>query len=214
MKPVQIDIPVLTEDLNGICLDQQTVGPNNLLLNGALVSGGVATAAAAQLVSIEGTGDNSSITFTVTGNDADGKTTSEAFAGPDDETVTSTTYFLTVTQVAVSGVISTVEVGWLAADGMATKSIPVDWRRSKTDMFFDLTAGSMTLSSQYTEDSPAGIYTNGFSTDAKWRDTDGMTAVQSDDEGNLNFSVRALRFIQTVGSTTGTCTVTAIQSEA
>ena len=75
----QIDIAVLTNDANGIAEDQTTSGAADLSLDGALVSGGIATTtnSTAQMVAIEGTGNNSGITFTITGTDPNGQAHSE-----------------------------------------------------------------------------------------------------------------------------------------
>lgn len=219
MRPVQIDIPVLANDADGICASQTPAagGEQSLTIAGALASGGVATTTnnTAQPVTITAVGNESARTFTVTGADPDGKSVSETVTGPNATTATTIGYFQTVTAVTVDDdTAGAITVGWVATDGMSTKSIPVNWRNTpfNGDLFFDLTAGTMTLSGQYTEDDPTNEYTNSYATDAKWRNVVGLTSVTSDDVSNIAFPVRAVRFIQVVGSATGTATVTFMQS--
>jgi hypothetical protein len=215
MRPNQITVPVLTNDLNGICVDQTTSGAEALTLNGALVSGGVATAAAAQIVSIEGTGDNSLVTFTITGTDADGKTLSEDIAGPNNSTVTSTYHYKTVTGISSGAAVTgNVEAGWMATDGMATATIPVDYIQESFSLglAFNLTAGTMTASAQYSSDDPFDHdRSTTFQQEAYWVEVTNLSGVTADAATSVTFPVRAIRFIQSVGSTTGTNTFTLLQ---
>ena len=212
----QYDIPVLTNDPNGICEDQTTGAAGALTLDGALVSGGIATAAAGQIVSIEGTGDNSGITFTITGLNSEGNTVPQVVTGENNGTAKSTTYFKTIDSIVASGAVTgNVEAGWLAADGMAGGALPLNLYQTpfNISLFFDLTAGTMTLSAQYTADDPFATYASGFATEAKWWEVTGLSAVTADAVSNIAFPVRAVRFVQTIGSATGTATVTAIQGD-
>lgn len=220
----KLAMPVLTDDANGIAQDQTTAGAGNLTLNGALVSGGVATAAAAQPVSIESAANLSAITFTVTGTDADGNSRSESLAGPNATTTTTTGHFATVTQVAVSAAVGTnVEVGWLAADGMATPTIPMDWKQNgflATAGFNELVDG-MTISGQYSLDDPLDSDLTPFQDNAWWVNitfddtgTTTLAAAVADAVSSINFPVKAVRFVQTTGTTTATGTVYVIQGSS
>ena len=61
----------------------QTVGaPGNLVLNGALVAGGVATMDVPRRVGITAVSDETAKTFTVYGTDRNDRVISEAIAGP------------------------------------------------------------------------------------------------------------------------------------
>jgi hypothetical protein len=210
------DIGALTNDANGIFADQTLGDAGDLTLDGDLVVDGVAYFAYAQIVSIEGTGNNSGITFTVYGTDADGNDTSQTITGANNGTAKTTIHFLTVNRVAASAAITgNVEGGVLAADGMVTKSYPCNRRQSPFNMSLchNLTAGTMTVSAQYTLDNPQGEYSNGFANSADWRGVDGLSAVTADAVSNLAYPVTAVRFIQTVGSTTGTARQTVIQGQ-
>lgn len=213
MRPKTLSTVTLTDDANGIAEDQTTAGAADLSLDGALVSGGVATAAEAQIVSIEGTGNNSGITFTVTGDDADGTEQSEVVTGANNGTAVTAAFFKTVNQIAASGAVTgNVEVGWLEADGAVTRSLVTNWRSSPYNQsLFTVITGTLTYTVQHTEDAPEASYTNTFSTDATWRSTTGLAALTATDEGNIAFPVRAVRLIITA-YTSGTTELTSIQS--
>lgn len=215
MRPIIVTTAELTDDANGIAVDQTTGAAANLILNGVLVSGGVATGAEAQIVSIEGAGDNSGITFTITGNDADETEVSETITGAAAGTAKTTGFFKTVNQIATSGAVTgNVEVGWLSADGAVTKSARVNVRESnfKLALFVALSSGaSLTYTVEHTETTPEKVHANSFSTDAVWRATTGLTALTATDEGNIAFPVQAVRAKITT-QTSGTIEFTTLQA--
>ena len=211
MRPNSITLAALTNDANGICVDQTTGGAADLTLDGALVSGGVATAAAAQKVSVEGTGNNSGITFTIAGANADGVTISEVLTGANNGTATTTAYFVTVTSIAASAAVTgNVEIGWLSANGAVTKSFVTDWTQSPYNQSLFVKSGTLTYTVQHTEDDPEGTYTSSFSENAEWRSTTDLTALTASNEGNIAFPVRAVRG-QITAYTSGTLRLTSIQ---
>lgn len=105
-------IEAAAADADGVCASQTPGGAGNLTINGALASGGTVTFDEPRQVTIAGTGNEAGKTFTITGTDETGAAASEAIAGPNNSTVTTTTYFATVTQVAVdAGTAAAVTVG-------------------------------------------------------------------------------------------------------
>ena len=125
-------------DTDGICASQTTSAAANMTLNGALtatingnsvyapsVSGTAATAdgAWARKIGITSDGNDSGITFTITGTDVDGKALSETVTGPNSTTVYSTdstaANFKTVTKIATSAATTgniTIGTAAVAAD--------------------------------------------------------------------------------------------------
>jgi len=87
---------------DGVCESQTPAGggAQDLTIDGAQTSGGVATFTAARLITIASAGADDGRTFTVTGTDVNGNAQTETIAGPAT-TVTGTLYFRTVTQVTV-----------------------------------------------------------------------------------------------------------------
>ena len=125
-------------DTDGICASQTTSAAANMTLNGALtatingnsvyapsVSGTAATAdgAWARKIGITSDGNDSGITFTITGTDVNGKALSETVTGPNSTTVYSTmstaANFKTVTKIATSAATTgniTIGAAAVAAD--------------------------------------------------------------------------------------------------
>ena len=121
-------------DADGICASQTRTGAGNLTLDGALcatingnsvyapsVSGTATTAdgAWARRISITSSGNDSGITFAVTGTDVDGKALSEAVTGPNaTETQTANTLvgiFKSVTKITTSAsTVGNITVGTAA----------------------------------------------------------------------------------------------------
>lgn len=104
--------PVLV-DRDGICKAQTTAGAGSLTLNGDLVDGNtVAQISQPAHVSIYSAGNNSGVTFTVTGTDRYGNSLTEAITGPNATTVYGDKNFRTVTSVTVDDAITgNAEVG-------------------------------------------------------------------------------------------------------
>jgi len=102
VKAKYIAADTTAADADGVCQSQTPAagGEQNLTINGALSSGGVATFVSARLITIASAADDSGRTFTVTGTDVNGNVQTETIAGPAT-TVTGTLYFRTVTQVTV-----------------------------------------------------------------------------------------------------------------
>lgn len=212
MRPVTVTTTTLTDDANGIAEDQTLAAAGDLTLNGDLVSGGIATAAAAQKVSIEGAGDNDLVNYTITGTDADGTSYSEVLAGADNGTSTTTGYFETVTEIAADDAIDgNVEAGWLKANGAVSRSIVTNWRNTPYNQaMFTIITGTLTYTVQHTAEAPEDTYTNTFQADATWRTTTGLSALTTSDKGNIAFPVRAVRMAITA-YTSGTTSLTSIQ---
>jgi len=103
VKAKYIEADTVAADADGVCQSQTPAagGVQNLTINGALSSGGVATFVAARLITITSAGADSGRTFTVTGTDVNGSAQTETITGPATTTVTGTKYFRTVTQVSV-----------------------------------------------------------------------------------------------------------------
>ena len=87
-----------------IAAAQTLGGAGNMNLTGSSVNDGSNMATTVTLTS---TGNISGVTFTVTGTDASGEAATEDITGPNNNTVTGSTAFLTVTQIAADGAVST-----------------------------------------------------------------------------------------------------------
>tara|TARA_Y100000310_G_scaffold55920_1_gene51270 strand:- start:15910 stop:16881 length:972 start_codon:yes stop_codon:yes gene_type:complete len=110
-------ITTLSNDPNGVCEDQQIAAAGALTLDGALVGSNIGRLPTARRLTIEGTGDNSLITFTIVGTDGERRPLTELVFGGNAAPVSTSELFLTVTSITTSGAVTgNVEVGWVAAD--------------------------------------------------------------------------------------------------
>ena len=165
MRPIQKIISIAAADPNGVAEAQTPADGDPIVLDGALVSSGVATFIYPTQVTLT-SGDNlSTVTFTVYGLvlNADGTQTanSEVITGPNNATVTTTLTFVTVTLITVATltVFTTedVEVGG-AAVGIGTGPWwPLDIyvpNQVTTISCNILASGSATYTVQYTNEDP------------------------------------------------------------
>lgn len=211
MKPFTYDFSTLITTV--FAAPQTPGGAGNLTLTGATVDLGIARLPEAQIVTITSLADETSVTFTVTGRDADNNIVSESFLGANASTAKSTGYFKTVTQIAVSaGTTGNVDASAIKEDGavsptVISKIVGIPYNQS---LFVDI-PGSLTATVQHTATDNTQTFANSFSTDAKWRPTTGLTAVTADASGNLAFPVRAVRVIITA-YTSGLMSFTSLQS--
>ena len=90
-------------DADGISSAASVSGAGNLTIGGALADGGSVTLSSGRIVTILSAGDDSGITFTVTGTDVNGDAQTEVITGAATGTATGSSYFKTVTQIAASG---------------------------------------------------------------------------------------------------------------
>lgn len=96
-------------DADGIALSQTPSGSGNLTLNGVYsgtVTSGQYVASEGRLITITAAANESARTFTVTGTDRDDAALVWSPAGPNATTTTSTSYFKTITTIAIDGAAS------------------------------------------------------------------------------------------------------------
>lgn len=139
--------------------ESQSPGAGDISLDGTLVSGGVATLDTPRRVLITSGGDDSGITFTVTGTNYAGNSISETVVGTNGSTVATNLDFATVTAVTASGAVTgTLIVGtngvgsspWFFVDrGVNTIEIGVGV----------VVSGTVNYDVEYTYDDPNDPYT-------------------------------------------------------
>lgn len=216
MRNLVANISSLINDANGAFADQTLAGAGALTLNGALVVGGVAYMAidgVAQKISIEGTGNNSGVTATITGTDADGTVVSEALVLANNGTALSVLYYNTITSITVSAALTgNIEGGPLATNGAVSRSLRVNGQQMdfKLGLFVDI-SGTNTYSAQYTYMQPEDEYSVSYSASADWRAVDGLSALSADAVSNLFYKVNACRLLVSA-YTSGTAKLTVTQS--
>lgn len=96
-----------TATANNICLSQTPGGAGNLTLNGTTVTSGVANLGSMVYVYITSAGNDSGVTFTISGygyNASGGPyAISETITGANASTVSSSKQYMSITQIAISG---------------------------------------------------------------------------------------------------------------
>ncbi len=103
MLPISVSVgPLAAASANAIALSQSLGGAGALTLNGALVSGGVATLDKPRRVTLTSAGNDSGLTWTVTGTDRHGIAQSETLSGGNATAVTTVLDYATVTGISGS----------------------------------------------------------------------------------------------------------------
>lgn len=213
MRNLVATLAALTNDDDGICASQSAAGAQALTINGALASGGVASWSTPQLVTITSAGNDTGITFTITGQDPDGTVISQAVTGANATAASSTYFFKRVTSVVTSGATAgNVIVGVLTTGGAVSKSLRVNGQQMnfKVGLFVDI-SGTCTYTVQYAYQQPEDTYAVSYSTSADWRSVDGLAALTADGTSNVFYKVNAVR-LKVTAYTSGTETLTATQS--
>lgn len=210
MRPIRYTYAPTALDVDAVCLLQQRVGAGSLTINGANASGGVATFAQQQFVTLTSTGNLSGVTVTVTGTDENGRTITASRAGPNNNTVAYTTSFYTVTDVSVSGTIATdMSVG---VNGLGNgRALPLDYLTAPANFSLAvIVTGTVTYTVQHTFDNVfAPTFTEAGAT---WfdHDTAALVGANTNQDGNYAFPPTATRIQITAG--TGSVVYNVIQA--
>lgn len=143
-------------DTDGIADGITGAGPWDEIAVGELVAAGAGDGLAHQL-NLTSTANLSGINITIVGTDADGKPITETRAGPNNNTVETTSYFQTVTSIAAASTLgaNTMDVGWV--DEFVGPSVPLDWRRNVPSHFFLDVTGTISLDVDFLVQDPDGL---------------------------------------------------------
>ena len=174
---------VVTLAPTGVCVNATGIaGGGALSATGSLVSGGVATFDIPRNVTITSTGNNSTLSFTVTGTDQYTKAQTETITGPNATTVGGVKAFKTVTSVVSSTtVVATISVG--TGDVYGTP-----WRLADKGKVLGFTIDGVPSANPTIV---AGFTTTGTST-ATTADVRGTVTATLASDGSRRFSVMAV----------------------
>lgn len=214
--PTTITVVLAAASSNNICTSQTPSGAGNLTINGAAASGGVATITSAtgvaRQVLITPAGADAGRTFTLYGTDANGDTISEAVAGANNpSTSTSVGMYKTITRIAVDA--ATAGAITVGTNGVgASAAIPIDYRLNPVCVGIGtvLTTGSANWTVQETFTDFYNTTPTAFAA-ASWISNSGLTSKSATTDGSLLFPVVALRLL--INSGTGTVAFTVIQAQ-
>ena len=196
-RPIDKTLSPAAAAANNICLAQTTAGAANLLLNGAIAG----SLDYASILSFYSAGNISTVTFTITGTDAEGGAITDTVTGINASTVKGTKYFLVVTSIAASGAVGTnVTVGTTGRalvsrlSGINTYS-PDPYRAEL------IITGTATVTLQETFDEISSI----TSSSLNWYDVAGLDSVTTTNHAQGSPGATAVR-VQVV-STSSTPTI-------
>lgn len=199
MRPVTLSRTLVAGAAGAICASQTPGGAGNLVINGTLASGGVATNVAQRLIAINAGATNmSGVNFTVFGTDDQNRPISEVIPGPNATVTNSVLNYLTVTQIAVSGApggaltVDTVGIG-------ASQEIVLDQYLNPVSVQIGAeVTGTINYTGQYTLDDIFG----GAPGPYVWNTITGLSGQTTTQTVNLAQPARALRVLTNSGAGT------------
>lgn len=204
MRPKSVTL-TLAVDRDGICAAQTTGGAGDLTINGALASGGAYSSSTAQQIGIYSAANLSALTFTVygTGYDSSGRystSIAEAVTGPNNSTVETTSYMLTVSRVAVSGAVGTnAEVG--PVDEAVSQIIPINRHAEFSTGLQTIVSGTINYDVEYTMCDVQGTST------LTWAPATNMDDATASATSAINAAHQAVRVRANSGNDTGAVTL-------
>lgn len=174
----------------------QSPGAGAIVINGSLASGGVATLAAAQLITLVSGGNDTGITFTVTGADPDGNVQTEAITGASAGTATGLKFFKTVTSITHTGSVATT----LTSGNSIISCSPTYFPNCGIAPFtlginMQLVSGTATFALNQVFDD-----FNTYPADTLWTAHATLTALSATASGSLLYPCTGLRIRQTASS--------------
>lgn len=179
---------------DSVAASQTPAGAGNLTLSAATVTFG---SGAAQLITIISTSNISNRTFTITGTDVyDGAQVESGITGPNNGTVTSTLYFKSVTQVAISGAAAGALTVGNSASAEGQMYVPDIYSNPfSVGMGCAVVSGSPTYSIQHTFYNT--IEESFVYKDAVWFTHSVISGKTANQDGNYDFPVYGIKLILT-----------------
>ena len=203
MRAITVTVgPLAAASANNIALSQSVVGASAVVLNGSTASGGVATLDTARRVLITSAGNDSGITFTITGTNWSGSSISEVLTGGNIAAVPSVLDYATVTSIKTSGsTASTITVG---TNGVAASP----WARMDEYMWPDVSiqcnvTGTVIYTVQSTLDDPNDASNAVAAASVVWVNTTDTLAVNATTSLQTNFGFTPRWFRVLLNSGTG-----------
>jgi hypothetical protein len=213
MRPVIVTVgPLAAASANNIALSQTVTGAGSVTLNGSLVTDGVAVLDKPRQVLITNVGNDSGITFTITGTTFTGQPISQTLTGTSGSTVATTCDFATVTSITTSGSTSPsgITVGTNGVAGSSWVRLD-DWAPSAWSIQVNV-SGTVNYTVQTTMDDPNDPTNPVASTSVAWiNSTDsGLVSQSTNKYSTFTGAPRYVRVL--LNSGTGTATATVLQS--
>ncbi len=146
--------PLDTDDPDGISLSQTAADAQALTITGALATDGVATLDVPRRVLISSAGDDSAVSFRVTGTNHTGNPIRETVAGTNAGTAYTVQDFKTVTEVTTSA--ATAGAVTVGTNGIASSAWQaVNYHLDHVNISFGvIVSGTVDYTLEYTYDNP------------------------------------------------------------
>lgn len=205
MRQVQFPRTLVASAVGAICAAQTPAGAGNLLINGSLASGGVATMAAQQKIGFTSAGNIAAVVFTITGTDDQNRTISETVTGVNANTVQTVLDYRTVTSIANSAALAAAVTVDTVGTG-ASSVVPLDQFITAFNVTVAVeVSGVVNYTVQQTID-------NIFSGPGpfNWTSVAALQAQTTNQQANLTAPVRAVRIVNNSGQ--GTATFIVVQT--
>ena len=213
MRPITSTVgPLTAQTVNNVILSQTRTGAGNLLVNGSLASGGVATLSTPQRLLVTDLGNNSSISYTIFGTTWAGDYAAETVAGTSSGTSVTKTDFATVTRVYSTGTVTTgVEIGTNGTGASAW--IFLDPYALGTCYYQAVVSGTVNYTLQSTSDDPNSPTSPIAVPSVTWQTLiPGVVGATANTQGNFTGTPSYVRCL--LNSGTGSVTLTVTQSGA
>ena len=209
-RPTTLSLTMVASNDDAICTAQTPAEAGALTLDGALVSGGVATLDVPRHLLLTTSADESAKTVTITGTDRYGNALTVSTTLPNNSTKIVAYNFKTVTGIVIdAATAAAIKVG--TADALDSQWIPLDWPFSgKTTVTVHLSAGANLTYNTYS--TASDIQANGFVESDAVTQTVSLLAGNTDVQALLDGPLTALRFGLT-SYVTGTATITLLEQE-
>jgi hypothetical protein len=207
MRPINVTLGNLAAaSANNIALSQSLGGAGPVTLNGSTSVGGVAVLDQARQVLITSAGNDSGITFIVTGLNRWNQIISETIAGGNVAAVATTNVFATVTKIVSSA--ATAAAITVGTNGVTSIMIPVDWEANPTNIGLNaVVTGTVNYTINQTWDNP---YTTTGLYPANWTAISALSAKTATAQVNLTNDFTALQLV--INSGTGSLLLEVVQA--
>lgn len=212
MRPTTISVgPLAAASATNIRTASAVAGAGALTLNGTLVSGGVATLDKPRRIRFTSSGNDTGITFTLTGTNWSGAAISEVVTGANATTADSVLDFKTITSIVASGAAAgTVSIGTNGVAG--SEWIAIDpWSLPNIALQIDV-SGTLNYTIQSTLDNPNSPTNPVSPSSMTWVNTNDTAAVGATANLQTNFFFVPAYVRLLINSGSGSATVQVIQS--
>lgn len=217
MLPIQLTVgPLATADADGVATSQTPLAAGAMTLDGALVSGGVATMDVPRRVIVTSAGNDSNKTFRITGTNSDNNPIRETITGGNIAAVATVQDFKTVTEIYASAATAAAVIA--GTNGVASSPWKLtNWmHQAVSQITWDcVVSGTVTYGIEWSpsvindnQNSMGGALGNYPSTPVA-RTLTTLTAKTADASASQDNPIQAWRAVITAG--TGSVTVRALE---